>query len=74
MKQTSVRGGTNLLGKNKDLGDVGKVLRTGASDRREVGEAWASFNDRKTIRAALFSIFLSFTRRYFEDPAKRELQ
>ena len=34
MKQTSVRGGTKLSGRNINLENIGKVLRIGASDRR----------------------------------------
>ena len=35
LKQTSVRGGTVLSGRNINLENVGKVLRTSASDRRK---------------------------------------
>ena len=35
MKQTSVRGGTKLSGRNINPKNVGEVLRTGASDRRK---------------------------------------
>ena len=35
MKQTSVTGGTNLSGRNFNLENVGKILRTGANDRRK---------------------------------------
>ena len=35
LKETSVRGRTKLSGRNINLEDVGKVLRTSASDRRE---------------------------------------
>ena len=35
LKQMRVRGETKLLGKNVNLENVGKVLRTNATDRRE---------------------------------------
>ena len=34
MKQTIVRGGTKLSGRNINLENVSKVLRTGVSDKR----------------------------------------
>ena len=35
LKQTVVRGGTKLTGRNIHFENVGKVLKTGASDRRK---------------------------------------
>ena len=35
LKQRSVRGGTVLSGRNINLANVGKVLRTSASDKRK---------------------------------------
>ena len=53
MKQTNVRGGIEPLGRNINLENVGKVLMTGASDRRKAaGRDFVvdSFMDWKPVK------------------------